>query len=168
MTGQHSVGSALRHAGPYDAQLLATLHHRCFARGTPPPWRAEHFLALLSRPATCALLAQDSPARPVGLAMAWTVADEAELLTIGVVPERRRAGFATCLLAAVIAWADRAGACRLFLEVAADNGAAVDLYRAVGMTVVGRRKDYYRGEENCIDALVMQLSMSDIMRPRFS
>ena len=162
MTARPRGEAELRHAAQDDARLLAALHHRCFAQGTPAPWKAEDFLALLAGPATCALIAQESPRRPVGLAMAWVAADEAELLTIGVVPEHRRAGIASLLLATVVDWAGRSGAECLLLEVAADNNGAIDLYRAAGMSVVGRRKNYYRKERNCIDALVMQLSMSDL------
>lgn len=168
MTGRPRTKAELRRATPDDARLLATLHHRCFAQGTPAPWKAEDFLALLAGPVTCALIAQQSPLRPVGLAMAWVAADEAELLTIGVVPEQRRAGIASLLFAAVVDWAGRAGAECLLLEVAADNAGAIGLYRAAGMSVVGQRKNYYRGSQNCIDALVMQLSMSDMSLKRLN
>ena len=47
------------------------------------------------------------------------------------------------------------GAASLFLEVGADNPAALALYAGLGFTRVGMRKAYYNGG----DALVLRLSL---------
>jgi len=54
----------------------------------------------------------------------------------------------------------------LFLEVAADNVAAIALYKATGFVAVGRRKDYYQnknatdaGNVSQIDAIVMRRTL---------
>ena len=62
------------------------------------------------------------------------VADEAEILTVGVVPAARRRGIARRLLAALLAEAARARrAPRCFLEVRVDNDAARALYAQRGL-----------------------------------
>ena len=59
------------------------------------------------------------------------------------------------MLAEVEATACRRRAARLFLEVAADNAAALALYRTAGMAETGRRADYYRRPGGAVDALVL-------------
>jgi ribosomal-protein-alanine N-acetyltransferase len=56
--------------------------------------------------------------------------------------------------------ARRAEVKRLFLEVAADNAAALRLYKGLGFAAVGRRKAYYRrpgGQP--VDAVVLALAL---------
>ncbi|MEL6765718.1 MAG: GNAT family N-acetyltransferase [Pseudomonadota bacterium] len=87
-------------------------------------------------------------------------ADEAEILTLGVVPEARRRGLGTALLAASIAIAEGCGAASIFLEVAEDNDAARALYAAAGFEEVGRRDGYYeRRDGSRVAALVLRRSV---------
>jgi ribosomal-protein-alanine N-acetyltransferase len=56
--------------------------------------------------------------------------------------------------------ARRADAKRLFLEVSADNTAAIKLYGGLGFEPVGRRNGYYRrpgGQP--VDAIVLALTL---------
>jgi [ribosomal protein S18]-alanine N-acetyltransferase len=71
------------------------------------------------------------------------VADEAEVLTFGIAPGRRRTGTGRALLAAMEDRAETAGAQRVFLEVSERNAAAIALYEGAGWTVCGGRKGYY-------------------------
>lgn len=77
-----------------------------------------------------------------GLAVVWTVADEAQLLEVAVHPAWRRRGVGAALLAAVLARAPAGGT--IVLEVAASNDAARSLYASYGFVETGRRKRYYR------------------------
>ena len=88
-----------------------------------------------------------------GFCLARVAADEAEILTLAVRPERRREGIATRLLAAAMAAAAAHGARRILLEVAETNLAARMLYAAAGFRPVGRRVGYYASGE---DALVLE------------
>ena len=90
-----------------------------------------------------------------GFVICRLAADECEIISIGVVPKRRRSAIATALLAAAIARAHGMGAKNVFLEVAADNKAAKGLYRQQGFAETGRRVDYYRRHEGRVDALIM-------------
>lgn len=79
------------------------------------------------------------------------VADEAEIITIGVAPDARRGGVAAAMLAIAEQDAKKRGATKMFLEVATDNAAARALYRSAGYAEVGVRPKYYDG----VDAILM-------------
>ena len=131
---------------------MAALHARCFT--VPRPWAAAEFAALL---AEATVFAVQSPA---GFALGRVAADEVELLTIAVAPEARRLGQGRDLMAAFTATAAARGARSAFLEVAADNAAAIALYHAAGFAVAGRRRGYDRlADGSAVDALVMAKSL---------
>jgi ribosomal-protein-alanine N-acetyltransferase len=117
-------------------EALAAVHARAMDSG--PAWGLADFAGLLASPGAFAL----GDAR--GIAVGRVAADEAELLTIAVVPEYRRAGLGRTLLAAFEARAAAAGAATAYLEVAADNAAAIAMYAARGYGETGRRRGYYR------------------------
>ncbi|MEL6793305.1 MAG: ribosomal protein S18-alanine N-acetyltransferase, partial [Pseudomonadota bacterium] len=94
-----------------------------------------------------------------GFALISLAADEAELLTIAVGSERRGRGIGAALLRETENAARESGAARLFLEVAADNAAALALYRKAGFDETGRRPAYYRREAGRIDAVMMSKTL---------
>ncbi|MGF1502445.1 MAG: GNAT family N-acetyltransferase [Paracoccaceae bacterium] len=94
--------------------------------------------------------------RGAALALVQTAGPEADLLDLGVVPDRRRTGLGTALLAAVEREAAARGAQRLILEVSVENGAALALYAARSYAQIGRRAHYYvRPDGSRIDALML-------------
>ncbi|MHA6263434.1 GNAT family N-acetyltransferase [Arenibacterium sp. CAU 1754] len=132
---------------------MAALHGAAFDQSRP--WSADEFAALLARPATFAQ--GDTRA----FALVRVIADEAELLTIATHPDHRRRGLARALVQALQATAAEKGASRLFLEVAADNPAAIALYQACGFGICGQRRGYYARETGpAADALVMALDLT--------
>lgn len=137
--------------GPGAAALLATLHARSFADGER--WDEASMRALLEAGSFGCVggLAPASDA-PAGMALARVAADEAELLTLGVLPEARRQGVGRRLLDELAPEAVRRGAVRLLLEVSLGNVAARALYEAMGFVAVGRRRRYY---PDGTDALVL-------------
>ena len=82
------------------------------------------------------------------------VADECEVLSLAVAPERRGAGVGGFLFDAAIDRAASAGAAKLFLEVAEDNEVARNLYTSRGLVPVGRRPDYYHRKDGSKAAAV--------------
>lgn len=143
------------------AEALARIHAVAFA-DEGRPWSGPELLALLSEPGIGLRLAHHERhaagegLAPAGFALYRVAADEAELLTVSVVPEARRAGLGRALVAACEAGARAAGARRLYLEVGAANAAARALYAAAGYSQVGRRKGYYqRPDGSRDDALVL-------------
>ena len=130
-----------------DPLALAKLHARCFE--TPRPWNVDEFSQWLAGNNT--IFVGDEQ----GFALGRTAADEAELLTIAVAPDVRRAGMARKLLLRFEQKAVHRAATTCFLEVAANNFAAIALYQSQGYTESGLRKRYYRQQGGKhVDALV--------------
>jgi [ribosomal protein S18]-alanine N-acetyltransferase len=124
----------IRSATHDDLDGLSALHEACFGQG----WRAESFGRLLATPGTFALLAAE------GFVLARTAGCEAEILSLGVRTQARRAGLGTALVRAAAATALAEGAKTLFLEVGITNAAARALYAGLGFREAGTRKAYYR------------------------
>lgn len=138
----------LRPGDQSEAELLSQLHAACFSNA----WSSQAFRDLLAGPGTFAIIGQHG-GRGVAFALGRTVADEAELLSIGVLETQRRTGLGRLLLQEIASEACKRGARILFLEVARSNVAAQALYDRLGFGAVGERKSYYR--EIGGDALVL-------------
>jgi ribosomal-protein-alanine N-acetyltransferase len=129
---------------------LARLHAACFT--TPRPWGEAEFAELLTTSGAFLLT------RPGGFLLGRVIADEAELLTLAVDPDHRRAGIARALVGAFHADVKARAARTAFLEVAEDNTVARALYLATGWIESGRRKAYYHCPDGTLrDAIVMVL-----------
>lgn len=133
-----------------DPQALAGIHARSFT--LPRPWTAAEIATLLGDPTVFLCEAAGR-----GFLLGRVVVDEAELLTLAVDPAHRRAGLGAALLRDYHAEATRRGAARSFLEVAADNIAALTLYESAGYTAQGRRPRYYSVPgQPPVDAVVLR------------
>lgn len=145
--------------GPERALELSEMYVQLLS----PAWSEASMQETLSHPGSTAFLARvrdgaDALPEPAGFVIGQLAADEAEILSIGVLPKFQRRGVGTLLIEGLARAAKRAEAKRLFLEVAADNQAAFALYRRCGFTAIGMRKGYYNrtnGEPQ--DALVLAL-----------
>ncbi len=145
---------ALRRVGPEAAAVIAALHAQSF----PDAWEASSIARLISGPGGFALIAAVD-GRDSGFALLQCVPPESELLSIGVDPMARRSGLARALLQCAAKDLMRAGGDVMFLDVAADNDAALALYRALGFQDISRRLRYYGGKT---DAIVMQAQLAVI------
>ena len=135
------------------APVAAALHE---AGGLTESWDAKSFVSLLSVPGTEGRFAlAEATADPVGLVLWRIAADEAEILTISVLPAWRRKGAGRILLESAIAAIRSRGATRIFLEVAVDNAPAERLYRDFGFETAGRRLSYYRTPTGMVDAAIL-------------
>ncbi len=133
--------------------LLVDLHTASFHAG----WNAEAFVTLLQSPGVIGHIAFDESApKGLGFVLLRIVADEAEILTLAVYPERRGLGIGRALVEAAHKTAGAAGARALFLEVGEHNRAARSLYDKAGFTPVGRRAGYYGATDGREDALVLR------------
>jgi ribosomal-protein-alanine N-acetyltransferase len=152
----------IRPLGPFDAELAAALHAACFP---DDPWDAAAFGHLLTSPGLFGLLLVAGPPdapEPAGLALARTVADEAEIITIGVIPAYRNNGQGAALLHAVLVQSRDRNAESMFLEVAEDNKSARQLYERHGFIEIGRRPGYYRRGRDRIAALVLRRNLNSM------
>jgi ribosomal-protein-alanine N-acetyltransferase len=122
-----------------DVALLAHLHAQCFAEF----WSAESFSALLANQG-CFALSDDAER---GFVVVQVVADQSEVLSVGVDPAARRRGIASNLLSEALKQAADRGATMMFLEVDCRNLPAITLYKQHGFAEMGRRKAYYTTAE---------------------
>ncbi|MDD2876165.1 MAG: GNAT family N-acetyltransferase [Acidiphilium sp.] len=129
---------------------MALIHRECFGAAA---WPAASIATLFSSRFVFGFIADQG-----GMVIARAVADEAEVLTIGVVPALRRQGIARGLIEAVAAESAGRGARTLFLEVAAENQAALALYRAAHFHEAGVRRNYY-GDDR--DALLLRRALCE-------
>ena len=120
---------------------IANLHKLCFPN---KPWSASDFADL--KKSGCEIIVSQN-----GFAVWRNVADESEIITIGVAPDARRNGIASAMLAIIEKNIKNQGVKKIFLEVASTNIAGQKLYENNGYKVVGMRPKYYDG----IDAILM-------------
>jgi [ribosomal protein S18]-alanine N-acetyltransferase len=138
-------------ADSLGSQTLAEVHAKAFDGS----WSPQAFSDLLASPGVFAL------GDAQGFILCRVVLDEAEILTLAVVPEARRAGLGRDLVRAAARVAADRGAERLFLEVADDNAAARALYAGLGFEPSGRRCGYYaRPGGDPVDALLFVLNLN--------
>ena len=137
--------------GPSYAPVLAAIHGAAFPQEA---WGAGAFQVQLEMHSVLGLLDGRG-----GLALLRVTADEAEILTIGVVPTMRRRGIARALLDESIRRARQLGVRTIFLEVGVRNRPARALYEATGFQEVGRRRRYYANGE---DALILRVTLEPI------
>lgn len=133
-----------------DPAHLADIH----ARAISPAWTEAALRDLLAQPGVWAEVEAD------GFILMRQAGDEAEVLTLTVLPEARRRGRGHALMQAALASCRTRGVSDVFLEVAADNAAARALYQRLGMFESGRRRGYYaRSDGSSVDALILTLNL---------
>ena len=145
-----------RRAEVPDCVSLAEIHASAFKRG----WSDAEFEALLLQPGVHALLGhyRNALGRRIaaGFILYRLAADEAEILSVAVVPACRRRGIGKALIEEALRQLYRDGAKSIHLEVEDSNLAAIGLYRGVEFRESGRRAGYYaQGRETPGGALVM-------------
>lgn len=133
-------------AGLQHDAALAAIHAAAFPHD---PWPASAFRSLLQQPGVFGFLEPRG-----GLVLLRSVADEAEILTLGVAIGRQ--GIGRALLAASIAPLRARNIAKLHLEVAASNAAARALYNGFGFEETGKRPKYYPDGG---DALILTLQI---------
>lgn len=147
--------AAVEPAGAAEAPALAGLHAAAFEAAER--WDASAIATLLGLPGAFGL-----QIRGAGFVLARVAADEAEILTLAVIPAARRRGHAGVLLDAAMAGALLRGAETMFLEVSESNAAARGLYGRAGFREAGRRRRYYPDGS---DALVLRRALAGPVTP---
>ena len=157
------IADAVEELRPVDIGPLARLHARCFFDA----WGVSMLRQVMAMPGAFGLVARwGGHGAMIGFALSRVVADECELLSLGVSPEHRDRGVGRILLEATIDRCRAMGAQRFFLEVAEDNEPAIRLYHSFGLVPVGRRPEYYENADGSrTAALTMRCLFDGAPRP---
>ncbi len=136
-----------------DESLLVAMEKEAFGAAA---WPNASIANSFMEPFTHVLIAQISSELPSSRALGFLVwrqiADEAEVLSIGVRPSVRQQGVGLKLMAALGDAGCAKRLARALLDVDINNGAALALYHACGYHRIGLRPRYYR---NGADAVIM-------------
>ena len=138
-----STSLELADGGLADLPAVLAVMESAFDPRFGEAWTLPQCAGLLPMPGVWLTLARND-GELLGFSLSRIVADEAELLLLAVRPEAQRGGVGKCLLAQFERAAIGRGARRLHLEVR-DGNQALNLYHSSGFTLVGRRRQYYKG-----------------------
>ena len=125
---------------------VAELEKVCFS----DPWSENSVASELNNPLSLWLIAE-ADGTVCGYVGSQTVLDETDMMNIAVRPDCRRKGIAAALIAELVSRLKARGSRILRLEVRESNLPAIALYKAMGFTQLGLRKNYYRNpKENAL------------------
>ena len=115
----------------------------------------DFLITLQQHPTGCCWLLRQE-ACVVGASWFTYVKGEAELIDFVIAPSQRRQGLGLILLKGCLRRlrADSIASCHL--EVRRSNCAAIGLYQKAGFVIVGQRANYYRGQDEAEDAILMR------------
>ncbi len=141
----------VRRATIEDAKEIFAIEMDCFS----VPWSLDSIEAELINQEKKLYYVIEDTGGVVGYAGAWLVYDEGQITNIAIRPSARRQGFGATLTRALIEECFKRGMHEIFLEVRISNLSALSLYRQLGFTVKGMRKNYYSEPKE--DAYIMSL-----------
>lgn len=146
----------VRRATIEDAKEIFAIEMECFS----VPWSLDSIeTELLNEDKKLYYVVEDANG-VVGYAGAWLVYDEGQITNIAIRPSVRRQGFGAKLTSALIEECFKRGMHEIFLEVRISNLSALSLYRKLGFTVKGMRKNYYSEPKE--DAYIMSLIKEEV------
>ena len=144
-----------REANAFDLPVFVSLDKELFPYS---PWSASQYKEEFSSPTRHFVVALDAEHSIIGYAGVFAPgAAEADILTVGVVPDYRGKGIAKALMVLITDWATSQGSIAMMLEVKTDNSDAIGLYESLGYSKLNVRKDYFGAG---LDAQVMRLELS--------
>ena len=120
------------------------------------PWCENEFSNLDKNEFATAFVALKDQV-PVGFAVIYRIAEEAQIMDIAVHPDHRRQGIAEALIDVICEFSRVDGAHKITLEVRRSNEGAIRLYEKKGFKAVGTRRDYYTNP--CEDAVLYDLEL---------
>jgi len=142
-----------------DTDQVLAIEEQSFERS----WRRSSFLGELSRSDSRNFGVQIGSSLPSGPILAYTCyrifGNEMHLLKIAVLPQWRLHGIGTWLLSECMKKEGANGVCRILLEVRPSNRPAIAMYGKMGLTVIGKRTNYYPDTRE--DALVLAMTLKE-------
>ena len=124
----------------------------------PHPWNRDHFLDELKSIHAFPMVAVASGKRIIGYICPRLILDEGQIFNVAVQWSFRGQGIGRILVQRVLADCRERGGATVSLEVRPSNFAAIALYKGLGFTAIGIRRNYY---ENGEDAILMDFNFSD-------
>ncbi len=122
-------------------------------------WTRPQCAGILPMSGVTMKLARTADGASLGFSLFRTVGDEAELLLLAVNPDFRRRGVGRTLLEDFVQSVGAQGVTQVHLEVR-ENNPAIQMYRGAGFNAVGRRQNYYSGNDGTrFDALTFARSI---------
>ncbi len=109
------------------------------------PWTKRIFIDCLRAGYQCWVLANKH--KIIAHGVMSVAIGECHLLTLCVHPDYQRLGYGRKLFLLLLDRAHKLEASECFLEVRASNESAINLYRSLGFTRIGERKNYYPGAD---------------------
>lgn len=148
--------TTIRPATPTDAEQMRAIEQELFGADAWSAEQIDHELARLSLDRWY-LVAEQSDVL-VGYAGIFLSPPDADIQTVAVTAAVQGAGVGQQLLNRVVEAAWERDCSRIFLEVRADNTAALRLYESAGFIRLGVRRRYYA---DGTDAVNMRLRRSE-------
>jgi [ribosomal protein S18]-alanine N-acetyltransferase len=136
-----------------DLSAVMELDKACFGG----LWTLEAYQRELDSPNSI-LLGLFSPLFPqklLAMGCFWSILEEAHITILAVHPQYQSKGLGQAMLYFLLKSACDGGSERATLEVRASNQAAIALYQKFGFKTAGRRRRYYK--DNDEDALILWL-----------
>ncbi len=125
-------------AAPTDGRAIYEIGKLCFSDA----WREETVLHDMEGAHSCYFVAKRE-GEILGYGCFWFIADEGQLVNIGVRPDCRRLGIGEALLTRGLEEAKARSMRTLFLEVRVSNLGAQKMYEKFGFQNLGLRKKVY-------------------------
>lgn len=146
----------LREALRSDIEGIYQIEQACFSTS----WSKEALLDDLEVEDKLYLVAEADDGKIIGYAGSWLVLDEGQITNIAIHPEHRRAGYGSKMTRKLTQMLRKQGMKHIFLEVRVSNIAAQAMYRRLGFTAVGVRKQFY--SDPVEDGLIMRKEMEEL------
>lgn len=125
------------------------------------PWTWRVFEDCLRIGHSCWIIAQDDNVSGYGI-MSMTAGD-AHILNLCIQSSLQNKGLGQKILTHMIHLAETYHANGIFLEVRPSNWQALKIYKKLGFTVIGHRKDYYSAEFGYEDALILAKQLTNVV-----
>lgn len=135
-----------------DAPCVAKIEQECFST----PFKESDVLEYLDNPIWHFFVAKNEE-KVLGYISFTKILDEIQIVNVATSQEYRKIGVGKALISALLDFAKKNEATKLFLEVRESNIAAISLYRGFGFYEVGISKNHYK--EPTENAILMNLEL---------
>ncbi|MCX8159644.1 MAG: ribosomal protein S18-alanine N-acetyltransferase [Candidatus Saccharicenans sp.] len=139
-----------------DLPEVLAIENLCF----PNPWSREIFLGEIQNRAISfpLVVVHREQKRVAGYVIYWQIGDEAQVNNVAIHPDFQGQGLGELAMRHVLDRLKENGVHFVSLEVRVSNHRALSLYRKLGFSILGVRKEYYSRPVE--DAYVMGLVLS--------